>query len=47
MFHPTRLRKMLRELALGHRLDAPGMIKEDGARTGRALVQGEDELVHG
>jgi hypothetical protein len=48
VFHPARLRKDLAELALRHGDDAAAAVEDDGARAGRALVQGEQVVLgHG
>ena len=44
MFYPTRLGKMLAELLLRSAFDLTCTIKQDGSRTGGALVKREDVL---
>ena len=43
---PARLRKYLGEFLLGLRHDLPLPVEQNGAGTGGALVEGEDELLH-
>ena len=47
VLHPAGLGKDLSELLLRRGADGARMIENDGARTGRALVQGEDGGWHG
>ena len=42
MFHPTRLGENLRKLLLRDGDDGARVVEHDGARTGGALVEGED-----
>jgi hypothetical protein len=42
VFDPPRLRKNLLELSLRDAGDAAIVREQDGARTGRALIQGEN-----
>ncbi len=44
VFHPTRLRVMLRKLPLHGLHRAPGLIEQDRSRTGGSLVEREDKL---
>ncbi len=43
VFDPTGLRKVLGEFALGEGADVAGVIEQEGAGAGGALVEGEDE----
>ena len=46
VFDPARTREDLGELALGEGDNLAGAVEHDGARAGRALVEGED-VFHG
>ena len=47
VLHPARAGEVLGELALRRGDDAAVVIEQDGARAGRALVEGEHESCHG
>lgn len=47
MLNPPRLGKQLRELLLRDGDNRSGSIKQDGARTGRPLIEGENILLRG
>src|SRR3569833_1734893 len=46
VLYPARMREYLCELLLGDRPDLPLMIKNNSARTGSALIEGQDILFH-